>query len=80
MRKGCAVREETGVDRMACRRVEDELISTRGASSLEINIRVGLGFHSLRRSFNVIFLESFSCLLIRQTVKRPSEIIDEQLL
>lgn len=66
--RGCAVGEEAGVDRMACRRVE------------EINIRLGLEFHSLIGSFNVIFLESFSCLLIRWTVKRPSEIIDEQLL
>lgn len=26
VRRGCAVGEETGVDRMACRCVEDELI------------------------------------------------------
>lgn len=80
MRKGCAVGEETGVDRMACRRVEDELIYTREVSSLEINIRLGLEFHSLIGSFNVICLESFSCLFMRWTVKRPSEITDQQLL
>jgi len=63
VRKGCAVGEETGVDRMACRRVEDELIYTREVSSLKINIKLGLEFHSLIRSFDIIFLDSFSCLL-----------------
>ena len=42
--------------------------------SLEISIRLVLEFHSLIRSFNLIFLYSFSCLLIRRIAKRPSEI------
>lgn len=36
---------------------------------MEINIRLGLGFDSLIKPFSVIFLESFSCLLIRWTVE-----------